>query len=249
MGLLGAIQFLTRIPLKLPRPIEHARAVPWFPIVGVLIGAAVGGAAAGLAELVPTAVGAACAIVLGLLITGAFHEDGLADISDAFGGGATRERRLEILKDPRHGTYGVAALTASVVLRVVSAGSISSQAALLAGFVAAHTLGRTAAVATMLLSSAIPNEGLGADHTRRLRPVPTVFGAAAGVAVTVAVTGWWAVPLVVVAAVGTVATVRLAMRKVGEINGDTLGAIEQVTECLVLVTITGLAARHAVWWS
>ena len=86
-GLLGAIQFLTRVPLRLDEAIPHHRVVPWFPIVGVLIGAAVGGVAVGLAELLPTAVAAALAVITGLLITGAFHEDGLADVADAFGGG------------------------------------------------------------------------------------------------------------------------------------------------------------------
>ena len=123
-GFLGAVQFLTRIPVRTRAAVPHDRVLPWLPFVGALIGALVGGVAAGLAELVPTAVAAAVAVAVGLLVTGAFHEDGLADVADAFGGGTTRERRFEILKDPRHGTYGVAALCSSVVLRVVGAASI-----------------------------------------------------------------------------------------------------------------------------
>ena len=75
-------------------------AVPWFPIVGVVVGAAVGGIAAGLWHVVPRRVAAAVAVLLGVLITGAFHEDGLADVADAFAGGWTVERRLQILEDP-----------------------------------------------------------------------------------------------------------------------------------------------------
>src|SRR5262245_23452374 len=188
-GLLGAIQFLTRIPIRTHRAVPHDRVVPWLPFVGALIGAAVGGLAAGLAELVPIAVAATCAVVAGLLITGAFHEDGLADVADAFGGGTSRERRFEILKDPRHGPYGGAALCASVVLRVVSGASIAPSAALFAGFLAAHTLGRTAAVAAMAFFPPAAQAGLGADHARKLRPLPTSIGVVAGVVVVAVATG------------------------------------------------------------
>jgi adenosylcobinamide-GDP ribazoletransferase len=247
-GLLGAIQFLTRVPLRLKGAVDRERTVPWFPIVGVLLGAAIGGAAAGLTHLVPVAVAAACAVVIGLLLTGAFHEDGLADVADAFGGGATPERRLEILADPRHGTYGVAALSGSIVLRVVAAASIASPAALFAGFVAAHTLGRIAAVAAMPLMPPATATGLGVEHAGRLKPLPTALGVVAGLAITVVVTGWWSLPLACAAGVGAGATGLLAMRKIGGQVGDVLGAIEQVVECLVLVVVAGLASHHAIWW-
>ncbi|HVE20106.1 MAG TPA: adenosylcobinamide-GDP ribazoletransferase, partial [Ilumatobacteraceae bacterium] len=78
LSLLAAIQFLTRIPIRLRREPDVAASVIWFPIVGALVGAGVGGIAAGLWYLVPPIVAAAVAVALGLLITGAFHEDGLA---------------------------------------------------------------------------------------------------------------------------------------------------------------------------
>lgn len=247
-GLLGAIQFLTRIPITLPAATPHDRVVPWFPFVGVLIGGLVGGIAVGLGELVPASVAIGCAIVAGLLVTGAFHEDGLADVADAFGGGTTRERRFEILADSRHGTYGVAALSGSIVLRVAAASSIASSAAVFAGFVAAHTLGRAAAVAAMAVFPPATQSGLGADHSRHLRPAATTAGMVGGLAVVVLATGWWAGPLAVAAAGGAGAMAWLALRKIGGLAGDVLGAVEQVVECLVLVTVSGLAARHSVWW-
>ena len=117
MGLLAALQFLTRVPIRLRREPSLTAIVVWFPLAGALIGAAVGGTAAGLWHVTPPLVAAAVAVTVGLLVTGAFHEDGLGDIADAFGGGWTVERRLEILKDSRHGTYGVAAICASIVVR------------------------------------------------------------------------------------------------------------------------------------
>jgi adenosylcobinamide-GDP ribazoletransferase len=248
-GFLGAVQFLTRIPVRTRAAIPHDRVLPWLPFVGALIGAFVGGVAAGLAELVPTAVAAAVAVAVGLLVTGAFHEDGLADVADAFGGGTTRERRFEILKDPRHGTYGVAALSSCVVLRVVGAASIASSSALFAGFVAAHALGRTGAVAAMGVFPPAREAGLGADHARRMRPIATTVGIAVALAIVVVVTGWWAGPLIAAALAGAAAVAVLAMRKIGGLTGDVLGAIEQVVECLVIVTVSGLASRHMLWWA
>jgi adenosylcobinamide-GDP ribazoletransferase len=247
-GLTGAIQFLTRVPVRAGSAVPHDRVVPWFPTVGLLIGAAVGGAAAGLHELVPTPVAAALAVVLGLLITGAFHEDGLADIADAFGGGWTVEQRLEILKDSRHGTYGVAALCSSILVRVVSAASIPTGAALFAGFVAAHVMGRSAAVVAMRLAPPARQSGLGVDAARELRVVPTAVGLLVGLAAVVALTGWWAAVLLGASGVGTAAVVALAVRKIGGLAGDVLGAVEQVVECAVLVAVAGLAAHHPLWW-
>ena len=247
-GLLGAIQFLTRVPIRLPEAVARERIVPWFPLVGALIGALVGGIAVGLGELVPSGVAVTCAVVVGLLVTGAFHEDGLADVADAFGGGITRERRFEILADPRHGTYGVAALCSSVVLRVVTAMAIASSAAVFAGFVVAHTLGRAAAVVAMGVVPSARDHGLGAEHAQRLRPLATTVGVLTGLVVSTVLVGWWIGPIVAVTLAATGATVWLALRKIGGLVGDVLGAIEQVVECVVLVTVCGLAARHAVWW-
>jgi len=69
------------------------------------------------------------------------------------------------------------------------------------------------------------------------------------VGIVFAVTGWWIGPLVAATVAGTVVVSVLAMRKIGGLTGDVLGATEQVVECLVLVTVTGLASRHAIWWS
>jgi adenosylcobinamide-GDP ribazoletransferase len=248
-GLAGAVQFLTRVPVRTPAAIPHERVVPWFPLVGAAIGGVIGGAVAGIGELVPHSVAAAIGVIVGLLITGAFHEDGLADVADAFGGGWTPAQRMEILKDSRHGTYGVAALASSIVIRIVSAAAITSSAAVVAAFVAAHTLGRGGAVVAMRLAPPAADSGLGVSAARSLRPVPTAIGVAAGVAVTAALTGWWVLPFLATAMAGTALVVTLAVRKIGGLAGDVLGAVEQVVECLVLVVASGLAAHHQMWWA
>ena len=239
MGLLAALQFLTRVPIRLRREPSLERTVAWFPVAGALIGAAVGGVAAGLWFAVPPIVAAACAVAVGLLITGAFHEDGLGDVADAFGGGWTVERRLEILKDSRHGTYGVAAICMSIVLRVVSLGSMAGPWRMFTAAIAAHTMARVAAVAMAATMRLATHSGLGADYGRGTTPVRAVVGIAAGLAVTVAAVGWWAGPLLAAAVVGVTATGLLAHRKIGGISGDVLGATEQVVECLCLVVLSG----------
>lgn len=246
-GLVGAAQFLTRAPIRLRSAPDLARSVPWFPVVGALIGAVVGGVAAGLMELVPTAVAAAVAILFGVLLTGAFHEDGLADTADAMGGW-TPERRREILKDSRHGSYGVAAMCGTIVLRIVCVASLGPAAAF-AGLVAAHTLGRGAAVGVMGLAPPVPETGLGADYSRSLSPARAAAGVLAAVALGGLATGWWVGPLAIGVAIGAAVVAVVARAAFGGVSGDILGAVEQVGEGIVLVIVSGLALRHQLWWT
>lgn len=245
-GFLGAVQFLTRVPIHLRAAPDLAASVPWFPIVGALVGVMAGGVAAGLMEWVPAAVAATLAIVFGLAVTGAFHEDGLADTMDALGG-TTRERRLEILKDSRHGTYGVAAMCSSIVLRVLCIAAVGPSVAL-AGMVAAHTLGRGAAVGVMAAAPPVAAEGLGADVARAVSKTGAAVGITVGVAIVALATGWWVLPLVGAAVIAATAMAELGRRAFGGLSGDILGAVEQVVECAVLVVIVGLAGRHHLWW-
>lgn len=248
-GFVAAGQFLTRMPIRHQSNPSLRRAVPWFPLVGVCIGAVVGGIAAGMWQLTPPLVAAAVAIAGGLWITAAFHEDGLADVADAFGGGWTQERRLAILHDSRHGTYGVAALCTSVVVRIVCLGSLPGPATMFVAVVAAHTLGRVAAVVlTATVRPATPG-GLGATAGGTLDTRIAAAAALGAVAVVAVATGWWVVPLLLATAAGSAAVGALAVRKIGGISGDVLGAAEQVVECLCLVVLSGLATHHDLWWS
>jgi adenosylcobinamide-GDP ribazoletransferase len=244
---LGAVQFLTRIPVRLRAAPDLAACVPWFPVVGAVIGAVIGAVVVGLMELVPAGVAAAVGIVFGLVLTGAFHEDGLADTADALGGWSPEQRR-EILKDSRHGSYGVAAMCSTILLRVLCVASLGPATAF-AALVAAHSLGRGASVAVMVTTPPAPTTGLGADYTRELRAVAAGSGVAASLVVAVLATGWWAAPLAAAAGVGALGVALLARRAFGGVSGDLLGAVEQVGEILVLVVATALAARHPLWWT
>jgi adenosylcobinamide-GDP ribazoletransferase len=247
-GPFAAVQFLTRVPMRLRREPSLAAAVVWFPVVGALIGAAVGGVAAGAWHLVSPVVAGGLGVVAGLLITGAFHEDGLADVADAFGGGWTVERRLEILKDPRHGTYGVAALCASIVIRVIALGSMPGPAAMFATSVAAHTMARGTAVVLMAAVPLATHHGLGADYGRSTTWRTATIAGCAAIAITALAVGWWVGPLVLAGAVSAGAVGWLARRKIGGISGDVLGTCEQIAECAALIVLSGLALHHSLWW-
>jgi adenosylcobinamide-GDP ribazoletransferase len=194
-------------------------------------------------------VAASVAVLAGVVLTGAFHEDGLADVSDAFAGGWTREERMRILRDPLHGSYGAAAMCGTIVIRVACIASLGfSPAVAFACVVAAHALGRVGAVALMAAAPAARPDGLGADYTRSLRPWNAMVGEASGVLIAALAVGWWVGPFVLATAAGAAAVAWLAMRKIGGITGDVLGTAEQVIECLVLVTAIGLASRYELWW-
>ncbi len=245
-GFTTAVGFLTRVPVRGAHE-DVSRAAPWFPVVGALVGVAVGGAFAALHHLVPVSAAAAVAILFGVLLTGAFHEDGLADVADAFAGGWTPEDRLRILKDPRHGSYGVAALCGSIVLRVLTLATFGPATGL-AACVAAHTLGRAAAVGTMAATPPTRRDGLGSQVFATAGRPALLAGALAGLIIASVATGWWALPAALAAAAGAAAVVWLAMRKIGGVNGDVLGTIEQVGECLTFLVLSGVATRHQLWW-
>lgn len=243
MGLLGALQFLTRIPVRTRERPSLVRSVPWFPIVGGFVGLLVGAVTAGLSELMAPGVAAAVGLVAGMLVTGAFHEDGLADLADAIAGGSTRERRLEILRDPRHGTYGVAALAGSVLVRASALGAlaVAGPRAVILGAVAAHALARGIAVGVMGFHAAAPRPGLGADWMREVGRRHGAAGLAAGVGAVLVAAGWWTPVVVAVPLTLTAAVVVVARRALGAVSGDVLGAIEQVAEAAALVCLAALA--------
>jgi adenosylcobinamide-GDP ribazoletransferase len=245
--LLGAVSFLTRVPTGTgARPAEElARFVPWFPVVGTGVGLAVAGVYAAALQLLPPLPAAAVAVVAGVCLTGAFHEDGLGDTADAFAGGWDRDGTLRILQDPRLGTFGVLAVAASLLLRVAAVAALVPAAAL-AALPAAHALSRAGAVAAMAALPAAAGSGLGATSTRSLSRRRALAGAAAGLAVALALLGPAAAWAAAATALAAWLLGRLARRRIGGVTGDVLGAIQQLGEVLVL--LVAAAAVTAGGW-
>ena len=165
-GLRAAVAFLTRVPVGSADD-DPGRSVPWFPVVGALVGLVVAGLYAGALQLLPALPAAAIAVAAGVLLTGAFHEDGLADTADALGAWEPEEAR-RILKDPTHGTYGVSALVLVLVTRVGALSALGGWAAL-AVLPAAHALARAASLSML---TAVP-----VGNTFTMRSDPPAGGA------------------------------------------------------------------------
>lgn len=214
--------------------------VPFFGIVGLVIGAIGGGVFWSASELTTPAIAAVLALVVTALITGGFHEDGLADTFDALAGGWDREQRLRILKDSRHGTFGVLSLVLISLLKFAALSSLDAEAGALA-LVAAHSAGRSGAVGLMGIAPTASEAGLGADYTRQLPRHLAVVGTLVGLLVLGAVYLAWAPVIAAMIAAGVGALAWWSHRKIGGITGDILGAAEQIGECCVLVGAVALA--------
>jgi adenosylcobinamide-GDP ribazoletransferase len=249
-GLLYAIAFLTRVPVR-RHPADardRARSVPWFPVVGALIGASVAGVYALLEPRLPALGAATIAIAVGMVVTGALHEDGFADAVDGIAGGHNRQDRLRIMKDSRHGTFGVLALATALVMRVSCLGALDAWNGL-SVLVASHALGRAAALLLMRWQTA--SDGLGAGYTAAVTPVQIVTGAVAGTALAGIAAGWAGLVIGPFAAVAALLTGLWAHRAIGGITGDVLGAAEQIAELTVLAALAGWAVSGShvlAWW-
>lgn len=255
-GLRLAVSFLTRVPVGAAgaAPLDDpdaalARAVPWFAVVGAAVGGWTALVYAGAHWLVTPLPAAVLAVAAAVVVTGAFHEDGLADTADALWGGYEVDRRLAILKDSRHGTYGVAALVLGLGLRVALVASLAPAAAA-GALVGAGALGRGAAVALMATTPTARPDGLGASYVRALRRGGAAIGLVAALALAGAALAGWVVVATAAALAAAWVMRRLAMAKLGGLVGDVLGAAEQLAELAVLVTAVA-AVRHGApwgWW-
>lgn len=248
MSFRRAWAFLTRLPggSHPGNDRELGRSVGWFPVVGAVVGALSGAVYWALHGPLGAPMAAVVAIAAGAAATGGFHEDGLADTADALGG-STRARRLEIMKDPRVGAFGVLALTLSSLVRVFAVSSLGPVDGLTA-LVVAHLVGRTAAVAIMGTVPVAGDSGLGHSYTVHLSRAWTGVAVIASTAAAASLGPAGAVALAA-AAVGAAVVGLVARRAFGGITGDVLGAIEQVGEMAVLVSVSSLVGPHGWTWS
>jgi adenosylcobinamide-GDP ribazoletransferase len=240
-----ALQFLTRLPAPRHAGFEPdwiARSTPWFPVVGWIVGALSAGVLWLASRVWPMPVAAVLAVVCGLLATGGFHEDGLADTADGLGGGQTRARRLEIMKDSRLGTYGALALWASLTLKAAILASLPPAMAALS-LVLAHGAARAAPVAVMAAAAYAGESSKLTPASFAARPAEAAAALAIGLGPLVLL-----LPLptaavgVGLAALAALAVALTARRLIGGFTGDVLGAVEQVAEIGLLL---GFAARLA----
>ena len=255
--LLLALQFFTRIPVVgavaqwVGYTPEMLRAsARFFPLIGLMIGAAAALVFWLCAQLWSPWIAAILTLIFSALLTGAFHEDGLADYADGIGGGTTTARALEIMKDSRIGSYGALALCLATALKLAALGTMATALAPVA-LILAHLIGRVCACCVLARLSYVRD-----DASSKSKPLSDSMRAAEFAFVlftllsTLTLVWLWQPNLLeylgaalILSGICTLVIARQMLRCIGGFTGDALGAVEQLGECAVLLAF----ASHLIW--
>jgi adenosylcobinamide-GDP ribazoletransferase len=235
----ASIHFLTRLPL--PRHEGAAGAnlaqAAWaFPLAGFVVGL-IGAIAYALAHKLVVFAWPAAALTVAatLLVTGALHEDGLADTADGFGGGDTREKKLAIMRDSRIGTYALCALAMSLLIRISALASLADPAPVAAALIAAHAGARATMPLLMFFVPPARKDGLSFDAGRPASERVAV-AAILGVLFLAGSLGLRrAIEAVILLTIVIVLMARLSLKQIGGQTGDVAGALEQISEMVILL--------------
>ncbi|MEM8823478.1 MAG: adenosylcobinamide-GDP ribazoletransferase [Pseudomonadota bacterium] len=236
--LVSAAILLTRLPVQGKPTAEAARAAWAWPLVGALVGLIAGivGTVA-LALGLQTGLAAGLALAASIVVTGALHEDGLADLADGFWGGFDKERRLEIMRDSRIGTYGVIALVLSLVARWALITAALENGGLIWVLVASGAASRAPMAVMMRWLPPARADGL-ANSVGRPSSRSVLVGLGLG-ALALLLLGPAAALLAAGLAGATALGLGLLARaKIGGQTGDVLGACQQLCEIAVLAALT-----------
>ena len=235
-----ALQFFTRLPIPGWVGFDAAwlnQASRYFPLVGVVVAAITSAVYVVTAWLLPAPVAVALSTAAGIYATGAFHEDGFADMCDGFGGGMTPERVLEIMRDSRIGAYGAIGTICLLGLKLVTLSMLPPFAAIGALFVA-HPLSRLMASSLIWRLDYARAEGKAKPLAQKMSGAEFTIAAitAAVPALVVVAMRWltWSALFTgaIVAAVATIWLARKFVRRIGGYTGDCLGAVQQVSEVM-----------------
>jgi adenosylcobinamide-GDP ribazoletransferase len=237
-SLLTAVQYFTRIPVPAwvgHTPTQLRDAARYFPLIGIGVGLT-GAAVLWLSSrILPVALAVVISTVVTVCLTGAFHEDGLADTVDGLGGAFTRQRALEIMKDSRVGTFGALALLFAVLLKIGALAAMPVSEAMLA-LVAGHGLSRACAIAIAWQLPYVRDD----DSTRAKPVVEDLRTRDAGIAIVIGATplalvGTQALQPLLAVLLAAVLLLRWFKRRLGGYTGDTLGATQQICEVVFYV--------------
>lgn len=254
----AAFTFLTRLPLHgvTHGPDDLAHAATYFPVVGLVVGLAGGVVYAGAILLWPTTVAVLICLAATVFITGAFHEDGLADAFDGFGGGWNRDQILAIMKDSRVGAYALVGVLLVLALKVAALTTLAgspdatlverraSVIRVLTALVTGHVLGRWSSVLLMKAypyvrpTSETQRESAGRPFTRGATVSQLVGASTITLLIVIAAAGSRTLIVLWVALSITWTAGLYFERRLGGITGDALGAANQIVELSVYLTIS-----------
>lgn len=235
-------RFLSRLPFPdhgETTPVETGLSVPWYPFIGLLMGLLAALTAVGALALAPQ-IAATLTLIVWVWSTGALHMDGLADSADAWIGGlGSRERTLEIMKDPRSGPAAVTLL--GLVLIAKWSGL---QALIAAGspwlLLAVPMLGRVQLLLILLTTPYARQEGMAAAQSRQLPRRATWLAILAAFGATLLAAGWTGVILIAATLVLFALARGRMMARIAGFTGDTAGALVELTETLLLLICASL---------
>jgi adenosylcobinamide-GDP ribazoletransferase len=234
-----ALSLSTILPVGPPKPLDQgevAQASWALPVAGLVVGLA-GAIVYFVARKIglPGDPAAVLALATTILITGAIHEDGLADTADGFGGGKSREQKLEIMRDSRIGTYGACALMISALARWSALATLAEPASVVSALLAAHAAARAQLPAFMWLIPPARSDGLSAGAGQAPRESALIAAGLGFLCLACALGPARAIMGVFLLSLLGLGWAWLATRQVGGQTGDILGALEQLGEVAILL--------------
>ncbi len=246
-----AIMFLTRLPvggLGSGDPAELVHSTRYFPLVGFIVGLILAFSLAILQQVLPPSVAIAVMLLLSIRLTGAFHEDGLADVADSAGAFGV-DRKLEIMRDSRVGTYGSLALILLIVIKLVSLWELWLLDAqlCLAVLICAHVLSRWSSVCLMVMEDYARPEAANKVVAEGVDRRCLLHSSLCAAAVLLPL-AWWQGAAMYLLFIVAWLTVLIAARQFrnafGGITGDCLGAANQVVEVVVVLAALMVMSWH-----
>ena len=247
-----ALQFFTRLPIPRWVGFEAAwlnHASRYFPLVGLVVGAIAAAVYAAAALVLPAPVAAVLSTAATIYITGAFHEDGFADTCDGLGGGMTRERALEIMKDSRVGAYGAIGVTCMRLAKCTALATLPPASAI-AALLLAHPLSRLAATSLIWTMEYARAEGKAKPLAERMSAgefaiaTATVLLPAAALLLNGALSA--AACALLAASFAALWLARKFERRLGGYTGDCLGAVQQLSEVAIYLAVLATLGQGAL---
>ncbi|MCU6502625.1 adenosylcobinamide-GDP ribazoletransferase [Rugamonas sp. A1-17] len=251
-----ALQFFTRLPIPGWVGFDPAwlnQASRYFPLVGVVVAAIAAGVYALAAWIFPAPVAVLLSTAAGIYATGAFHEDGFADMCDGFGGGMTPERVLEIMKDSRIGAYGAIGIICLLATKCTTLSMLPPLTAIAALFVA-HPLSRLMATSLIWRLDYARAEGKAKPLAQKMSGAEFSLAAASAAipAFAMIACGWitWSTLAagVVAGAIATAWLARKFVRRIAGYTGDCLGAVQQLSEVAFYLCVLASMRHGALPW-
>ncbi len=254
MSLLAAFQFLTILPFRMKKmatPEQIRRSLMFFPLVGAVIGLALAFLDKGLVQIFPVSVSSAILLATLVMVTGAIHMDGLVDTFDGLFGGRTPERRLEIMKDPRVGVFGVVAAIFIVLIKWSVLLNIA--APLRASAIVLFPIaGRCAMAIAVNRFKYARSEGTGRIFADGRTGIPMMFAVLTALSASALLFSWQGFVLMMGCQTFAAAVGLYIKSRIGGLTGDSYGAINEITEMAMMLGLLAFARQgwlDAILWS